>query len=645
MEQVEHLSSFSVLINQIAEKYLKEVYCIAILWVIAAKSYDNVPQVKYEQIGGNTTMIEDLGIYHHYNQFIWINLEDLNDENLERLMRRIVDLGCQAWIVDDVRVNKFLDTYGEIVETTEQRPQRVHMIFHLNNTQEEHLHQILSHRTLEDVPNVLLVIPSTRDDDENDGESFDLVTSSFAGRFNNTHPIVLDHFGAANFARNTNLFPDKLSNLQRRNLRLALFNYKPYTTVQHVAPGSGNANAMGTDEELTLFLDGTEVLMFQEFCIRHNCTLLISEDEEGQWGVIYENRTGDGLTGAVVERRAEVSVGAIYMWYYESTFLTLSTMISRTGVTCIAPKPALLPGWLTPVLPFSMQLWIAVLISFLLGIIIMQFLAKYRKSTALEASSSEQSFTKSILMVAEIYLMQSVKFIERKLVERILFGCILLTGWFIGNVYGSGLSSVMTIPRYLAPIDTSLQLAQSGMEWSGTHDAWTFSIQSATNHIMVTLVNTFHVYSYEDLRHRSERADIALGIERLQYGHFAIGDYIQEDILDNYQIMIEDIYWEYCIAMSYKTWSLMPKFDLLVMEVAQSGIQKYWELVVVQRHLNNKVQLGVAQSRHHDNLGPVSLQPKNLLGLFAVWAFGMILALIVFIIEVSCCRKPGGRKN
>uniref|UniRef100_A0A1B0CF97 Uncharacterized protein n=1 Tax=Lutzomyia longipalpis TaxID=7200 RepID=A0A1B0CF97_LUTLO len=246
-------------------------------------------------------------------------------------MRRIVDLGCQAWIVDDVRVNKFLDTYGEIVETTEQRPQRVHMIFHLNNTQEEHLHQILSHQTLEDVPNVLLVIPSTRDDDENDGESFDLVTSSFAGRFNNTHPIVLDHFGAANFARNTNLFPDKLSNLQRRNLRLALFNYKPYTTVQHVAPGSGNANAMGTDEELTLFLDGTEVLMFQEFCIRHNCTLLISEDEEGQWGVIYENRTGDGLTGAVVERRAEVSVGAIYMWRLHRGLIKYYSKVETPG--------------------------------------------------------------------------------------------------------------------------------------------------------------------------------------------------------------------------------------------------------------------------------------------------------------------------
>lgn len=85
-----------------------------------------------------------------------------------------------------------------------------------------------------DIPNVLLVIPSTHQDD--DGEAFDLVTSSFTGRFNSTLPMVLDHFGGTtpNFTRNANLFPNKLRNLQQRHLRLALFNYKPYSTVQHV---------------------------------------------------------------------------------------------------------------------------------------------------------------------------------------------------------------------------------------------------------------------------------------------------------------------------------------------------------------------------------------------------------------------------
>ena len=67
--------------------------------------------------------------------------------------------------------------------------------------------------------------------------------------------------------------------------------------------------------------------------------LLCILDEPGEWGEIFDNRTGNGIIGAVVERRAEVGVGALYSWYHESIFLSLSKFISRTGVTVITPKP------------------------------------------------------------------------------------------------------------------------------------------------------------------------------------------------------------------------------------------------------------------------------------------------------------------
>lgn len=44
--------------------------------------------------------------------------------------------------------------------------------------------------------------------------------------------------------------------------------------------------------------------------------------------------------------------------------------------------------------------------------------------------------------------------------------------------------------------------------------------------------------------------------------------------------MREDLYYEYCVAMFYKTWPFKTVFDLLVLHVVESGIQKYWELQV-----------------------------------------------------------------
>lgn len=34
----------------------------------------------------------------------------------------------------------------------------------------------------------------------------------------------------------------------------------------------------------------------------------------GEWGVIYDNSTGDGVIGAVVERRVEIGLTALYSW-------------------------------------------------------------------------------------------------------------------------------------------------------------------------------------------------------------------------------------------------------------------------------------------------------------------------------------------
>lgn len=112
--------------------------------------------------------------------------------------------------------------------------------------------------------------------------------------------------------------------------------------------GLGNANAIGSKEEKTLLVDGTETLVIDTFCQLYNCTMAISLglqtlifhiisfwhskrianaqlfpiriyiilDEAGEWGTIDDdNMTGDGVLGAIVERRADIGVSALYSWY------------------------------------------------------------------------------------------------------------------------------------------------------------------------------------------------------------------------------------------------------------------------------------------------------------------------------------------
>jgi hypothetical protein len=61
-----------------------------------------------------------------------------------------------------------------------------------------------------------------------------------------------------------------------------------------------------------------------------------------------------------VEDRADFGYGAIYLWDYEHHYVDYSHPYIRTGITCVAPRPDLLAGWLTPVLPFTVTSWAAV---------------------------------------------------------------------------------------------------------------------------------------------------------------------------------------------------------------------------------------------------------------------------------------------
>lgn len=86
--------------------------------------------------------------------------------------------------------------------------------------------------------------------------------------------------------------------------------------------------------------------------------------------------------------------------------------------------------------------------------------------------------------------------------------------------------------------------------------------------------------STEELHEKALTQQFAFSVERLPFGHYAVGEYIDENVLRHYQLMLDDIYFEYCVAMSYKTWPFKRSFDLFALRVLESGIQRFWELQV-----------------------------------------------------------------
>lgn len=55
-------------------------------------------------------------------------------------------------------------------------------------------------------------------------------------------------------------------------------------------------------------IDGIEIQIFREYANRYNITLNVIIDP-GVWGDIFDNRTGTGVYGNVVENKCDVGIG------------------------------------------------------------------------------------------------------------------------------------------------------------------------------------------------------------------------------------------------------------------------------------------------------------------------------------------------
>ena len=195
---------------------------------------------------------------------------------------------------------------------------------------------------------------------------------------------------------------------------------------------------------------------------------------------MYPNGTGIGLMGSVAERRTDIAFGAFYLWFKPYNFSSYTATISRSGVTVLVPKPKLLPHWRTPFLSFSWPLWIAVMVTFLVGIIATWLAGTVRLRLLLLSAPTDQPWTgrsdliseqltlsDAVLMMVGFFVAQSSP-IRTDLWSCVcLFASLLLAGFMVSNLYSGGLASVMTVPKYEKSIDTVVDFAATGMKWFG----------------------------------------------------------------------------------------------------------------------------------------------------------------------------------
>ncbi|PSN35957.1 Ionotropic receptor 41a2 [Blattella germanica] len=466
-----------------------------------------------------------------------------------------------------------------------------------------------------------------------------IITHKFAGNSNSNEEILLDvwgQFGFKNqFLYNRYIFPDKIKNLEGKQLRLIAFPWAQFV--------------VSMQQEDPPIEDGMEVLIFKEFSRCFNSTWKLTLDTKYLWGHISDNGSGTGLLGNVVTDQADFAFAALYVWHSTFQWLDFTRIYSKGAVTCLAPKPKMLPKWMTPIRPFTFSVWMTVFGAMLIVAITFYFFS--RLSHFLIGAEGPQRFNnivESTIYTFGLFLEQtpsgdSVTGTPFHNLFRRFIASVMVFALLLNTAYDSGLSSVLTVPKFEDPIETPEQFAAKNIKWAANHESWTWSIKESDDPVIKAIIKNFKVMDSEKITSDASKEKISFPIEMTSGGYYAVGLNLTTEILRNLRIMKEPLYWSPIVALSRKNSAYLEHLNTLISRLLSGGIIFYWEGETIRKYYSLTLQTAIARSADlvKDD-GPIKLTVGHIEGTFFILFIGLFISFVAFVFELilNLFKKP-----
>ncbi|KAM7344265.1 ionotropic receptor 41a [Cochliomyia hominivorax] len=553
----------------------------------------------------------------------------------KKLTMSIEKTHCESFLAFQRDILPFIESFINASQYSVWRSKRNRFVFsYLDSDFEKNL---IEHIFFEEQQSILMISP-----DASNSDIFNIKTNKYNGpKGEKQYSLeLLDRFYASNntFLYNHPLFPDKTANLRGREIIVAGFDYRPYFVINYQNQANNSYDvAYDGSAKGAVQIDGTEGRVILTFCEIYNCTVWIDSTEANDWGEVYPNLTGDGALGMIVKDMAEISVAAMYSWDVDYLQLDMSMYLVRSGITCLVPAPRRLASWLLPLEPFQFTLWMAVLAYLLIEVISLSFTHKFESNLISEEISWYQSFKFAYVTTIKLFLSQSGNSYVRSLTVRVLLFTCFMNDIILTSIYAGGLASILTIPSYEKAADTVDGMLYHKLKWAANSEAWVSAIRNTDDERMNEILKNFNIYNDDKLELlATTRSDMGFTVERLPFGHYAIGDYLSSESIDHLKIMKEDLYFQYTVAFVRRCWPLLDRFDQMVYWWHSAGLDKYWEWRVVAVNLNVQKQKQVEATMYSnaEEMGPEKLGMANFAGILLIWVLGISLALVVFLYEV-----------
>ncbi|XP_059189835.1 glutamate receptor U1-like [Centropristis striata] len=374
-------------------------------------------------------------------------------------------------------------------------------------------------------------------------------------------------------------------------------------------------------------LEGYCIDLISKLAEKMNFTYKLHLVKDSRYGTMDSSGNWNGMIGEVIRGEADLAVAPLTLTAVREQFVDTSAPFMHTGIGFIMRKDSASEESSFSLLsPFSTNMWIGVLIAFLLTGFCIFLVGRISPTEWIETDTEEPSFTllHSFWYITGALTLQGAgphpKALSGRLVSAIwwLFAVLLLASYF------SNFNSTLHSNNKNFSIKTFEDLANQNVIDYGTVES------GSTMLFFKNSKNPIYRRMYQHMeRKKSYASSMDEGIRRAQEGDYAfIGEAVSLDLavaryckLCRSQEVIASR--SYTIAAPIGS-PLVKTLSMAVLQLSESG-----ELTYLQQKWWASSCMGADQAHPSD-----ALQPHDLQGLFLLLGLGLGVGLLVALLEL-----------
>lgn len=371
-------------------------------------------------------------------------------------------------------------------------------------------------------------------------------------------------------------------------------------------------------------LEGYCVDLLTELSKKVGFTYKLHVVKDGRYGAKDQDDNWNGMIGEVIRGEADLAVAALTLTSVRERFVDMSTPFIQTGLGFILNKELVShESSLSLLAPFTADMWVGLLISFLLTGLCFYLVSRMSPSEWAEPDKEQHTFS---LLHCFWYITGALTLQGAGPHPKALGGRVISAIWWIFAVvllacYFANFYAMIHTDRKHASIRTFSDLANQDVIEYGSVES------GSTSQFFRTSKVALYQRMYEQMqKRRSFVPSTAEGIRRAQEGNFAfIGEAVSLDLaVARYCTLTrsEEVVAEraYSIAAP-RGFALLKNISIAILELSESG---------TLTHLRNKWWSRSCIADHEGG----SLEAHDLRGLFVLLGLGLGLGVLLALLEL-----------